>query len=89
MALFADRLPEKHRAAAWSQAYDNYSKLWKQQGPEIEKLPIHQKGAVSRARNQSFFAGGFAASTILRSNAPVLSTKNTQSAALSQDVVCR
>jgi hypothetical protein len=28
MAQFADRLPEKHRAAAWAQAYDNYTLLW-------------------------------------------------------------
>jgi hypothetical protein len=52
-ALFADRLPEKHRAAAWSQAYDNYALLWKQQGAGIEKLPLHHKGEVLAGLVQS------------------------------------
>ena len=46
MAVFADRLPEKHRAAAWTLAYDNYSQLWKQQGARIEQMPVHFKGEV-------------------------------------------
>jgi hypothetical protein len=53
MATFADRLPEKHRAAAWAQAYDNYSLLWKQQGATIEKLPLHFKGEVLSGLTQS------------------------------------
>ena len=53
MATFADRLPEKHRAAAWAQAYDNYSVLWKQQGATIEKLPVHFKGEVLSGLTQS------------------------------------
>lgn len=53
MATFADRLPEKHRAAAWAQAYDNYSILWKQQGATIEKLPVHFKGEVLAGLTQS------------------------------------
>ena len=53
LATFADRLPEKHRAAAWSQAYDNYSTLWKQQGPGIEKMPVHFKGEVLSGLTQS------------------------------------
>ena len=53
MVVFADRLPEKERAAAWSLAYDNYSKLWKQQGPGIEKLPLHHKGEVLSGLTQS------------------------------------
>jgi hypothetical protein len=36
-----------------------------------------------------FFAGAFPASTGLRSNGPLLSTKNRQSDALSHEVVCR
>jgi hypothetical protein len=44
--VFADRLPEPHRAAAWSDAYSNYSLLWKQQGPAIDKLPVHHRGEV-------------------------------------------
>ena len=46
LVTFADRLPEKHRAAAWSQAYDAYALLWKQQGAGIEKMPVHFKGEV-------------------------------------------
>ena len=53
LATFADRLPEKHRAAAWSQAYDNYSTLWKQQGATIENLPVHFKGEVLAGLTQS------------------------------------
>jgi hypothetical protein len=53
LATFADRLPEKHRAAAWSQAYDNYSTLWKQQGAGIEKLPVHFKGELLSGLTQS------------------------------------
>lgn len=51
--LFADRLPEPHRSAAWSQAYANYSMLWKQQGAQIEKLPVHFKGEVLAGLTQS------------------------------------
>ena len=45
-AVFADRLPEPHRAAAWADAYANYSLLWKQQGPAIDQLPVHHRGEV-------------------------------------------
>jgi tetratricopeptide (TPR) repeat protein len=53
LATFADRLPEKHRAAAWAQAYDSYSTLWKQQGATIEKMPVHFKGEVLAGLTQS------------------------------------
>jgi hypothetical protein len=53
LATFADRLPEKHRAAAWSQAYDNYAKLWQAQGADIEKMPDHFKGEVLAGLTQS------------------------------------
>lgn len=46
LSLFADRLPEVHRSAAWTQAYDAYSRLWQAQGPVIEKLPVHHRGEV-------------------------------------------
>ena len=52
-ALFADRLPPSHRAAAWEQAWTNYSMLWKQQGPGIDKLPLHFKGEVLAGMAQS------------------------------------
>jgi hypothetical protein len=46
MVLFADRLPEPHRAAAWADAYANYALLWKQQGPTMETFPVHHRGEV-------------------------------------------
>lgn len=45
-AVFADRLPEPFRAAAWADAYSNYSLLWQQQGSAIDKLPVHHRGEV-------------------------------------------
>jgi hypothetical protein len=45
-AVFADRLPEPHRATAWADAYANYMLLWKQQGAAIDKLPVHHRGEV-------------------------------------------
>ena len=45
-ALFADRLPNEYRAAAWSTAYDNYQALYKLQAPFVDKLPLHLKGEV-------------------------------------------
>jgi hypothetical protein len=45
-AVFADRLPEPHRATAWQDAYAAFSLLWKQQGPMIDKLPVHHRGEV-------------------------------------------
>jgi hypothetical protein len=53
MAVFADRLPVKQRAGAWSIAYDNYSLLWKQQGAALDKLPLHHKGEVLAGLTQS------------------------------------
>lgn len=45
-AVLADRLPEPHRAAAWADAYANYSILWKQQGAIVDKLPVHHRGEL-------------------------------------------
>ena len=45
-AVFADRLPEPHRATAWADSYSNYSLLWQQQGSAIDKLPVHHRGEV-------------------------------------------
>ena len=53
MAVFADRLPQAHRAAAWSLAYDKYAQLWKEQGADIEKMPVHHKGEVLSGLTQS------------------------------------
>jgi hypothetical protein len=52
-ALFADRLPAEHRAAAWEQSWHNYSMLWKAQGAGIDKLPLHFKGEVLAGMAQS------------------------------------
>jgi len=52
-AVFGDRLPQEHRAAAWAQAYDSYSLLWKQQGAQIEQMPVHFKGEVLAGMAQS------------------------------------
>jgi hypothetical protein len=51
--VFADRLPEPHRATAWAAAYSNYSLLWQQQGSMIDKLPIHHRGEVLGGLAQS------------------------------------
>jgi hypothetical protein len=45
-SVFADRLPEPHRAAAWAEAYAAYSLLWKQQGSAVDKLPVHHRGEL-------------------------------------------
>jgi hypothetical protein len=52
-SVFADRLPEQHRAAAWQQAYDAYSMLWKQQGAIVDKLPVHHRGELLSGLAQS------------------------------------
>jgi len=44
--FFGDRLPKEYRDAAWSQAYDAYQELWKQQGPIVDKLPVHLRGEL-------------------------------------------
>jgi hypothetical protein len=52
-AVFADRLPEKDRAAAWQQAYESYSILWNAQKDQLEQLPLHFKGEVLAGMAQS------------------------------------
>ncbi|HYP30214.1 MAG TPA: hypothetical protein VE262_26145 [Blastocatellia bacterium] len=52
-ALFADRLPEPYRAAAWAQAYASYNELWKHQSPIVDKLPPHLKGELLGGLAQS------------------------------------
>ncbi len=51
--LFADRLPPENRAAAWTQAYDAYQLLWKQQAPAVDKLPVHIRGELLGGLAQS------------------------------------
>jgi hypothetical protein len=52
-AVFADRLPPDRRAAAWEQAYEAYSTLWKQQGAIVDKLPVHHRGELLSGLAQS------------------------------------
>jgi hypothetical protein len=51
--VFADRLPRESRGAAWSQAYDAYQALWKQQAPVVAKLPRHPRGELLGGLAQS------------------------------------
>jgi hypothetical protein len=52
-AFFGDRLPQEHRAAAWAQAYEAYSLLWKQQAAQVEQMPLHFKGELLSGMAQS------------------------------------
>ena len=52
-AIFADRLPKEDRADAWSRAYKAYQTLWKQQGPAVDKLPLHIRGELLAGLAQS------------------------------------
>ena len=53
LAVMADKLPQEHRAAAWQQAYEMYAKLYKEQSPELDKMPVHFKGEVLAGLAQS------------------------------------
>ena len=44
--IFADRLPEADRGAAWQACYDNYAAIWKQQQQIVDVLPVHLKGEL-------------------------------------------
>lgn len=52
-AVFADRLPEPQRTQAWQDAYAAYSLIWKQQGPIVDKLPVHHRGELLGGLAQS------------------------------------
>jgi tetratricopeptide (TPR) repeat protein len=51
--VFADRLPEAYRGAAWSQAYDGYRRLWNHQAAGVEGLPTHLRGELLGGLAQS------------------------------------
>ncbi|MCI0490619.1 MAG: hypothetical protein L0229_28840 [Blastocatellia bacterium] len=51
--IFADRLPQELRAAAWSESYNAYKVLWKEQAPIVERLPVHIKGELLGGLAQS------------------------------------
>lgn len=44
--VFGDRVPQENRVAAWTQAYDSFQILWKQQASFIDKLPVHLRGEL-------------------------------------------
>jgi len=52
-ALFGDRLPEKYRAAAWSDCYDSYQILWTMQSRFLERMPTHISGELLAGLIQS------------------------------------
>jgi hypothetical protein len=52
-AVFADRLPKEHRAAAWTEAYNAYRQLWKLQSEVVDKLPVHLRGELLGGLAQS------------------------------------
>ncbi|MEX2115193.1 MAG: hypothetical protein WD845_18510 [Pirellulales bacterium] len=51
--MFADRLPEELRAAAWNECYDHYQSLWSQQGRLVDRLPVHIRGELLAGLVQS------------------------------------
>ncbi|MGH9838502.1 MAG: hypothetical protein ACREEM_06945 [Blastocatellia bacterium] len=51
--VLADRLPNPQREAGWSQAYDHYQSLWKQQANVVDKLPVHMRGELLAGLAQS------------------------------------
>lgn len=52
-ALFADRLPEKYRPAAWAVSYEQYQLLWKFQADALQHLPVHIRGELLAGLAQS------------------------------------
>ncbi len=45
-AVFADRLPKELQAHAWTEVYENYQRLYKEQGNFLDRLPVHFGGEV-------------------------------------------
>ena len=82
--VFADRLPESHRAAAWADAYANYSLLWQQQGPAIDKLPVHHRGEVLGGLVQSAQRTGRTAEMAEHLDRMIAMTKGTPYEATAQ-----
>ena len=53
LLLFADRLPERYRAASYAAAYEAYNAMWKLQGGAIDKMPVHMRGELLAGLAQS------------------------------------
>jgi len=45
-AMFADRLPESQRRAAWDSSYAAFRVMWAGQGPGVDRMPLHFKGEL-------------------------------------------
>ena len=45
-ATLADRLPESERTASWTDAYDAFRVLYKEQEQRVDKFPLHIKGEL-------------------------------------------
>lgn len=45
-AMFGDRIAKADRAAAWEQSYQAYSALWRFQGSQIDRMPLHLGGEL-------------------------------------------
>jgi hypothetical protein len=43
LLYFGPRLPERYRAAVFSESYACYSALFKQQAASLDALPLHHK----------------------------------------------
>jgi tetratricopeptide (TPR) repeat protein len=56
--VFSDRLPKEYRDAAWSQAYDSYQILWKQQSAAVDRMPVHLRGELLGGLAQSAMRTG-------------------------------
>lgn len=46
LVVFGDRLPKEKQTAAWTQAYDSFQVLWKQQASFVDKMPVHIRGEL-------------------------------------------
>ncbi|MBS1808090.1 MAG: hypothetical protein JST84_07865 [Acidobacteria bacterium] len=53
LVVFADRLPQEKRAAAWNQAYDSFQALWKSQEAGVKNFPVHIRGELLAGLAQS------------------------------------
>jgi len=60
-ALFADRLPEPQRRAAWDTSYTTFREMWKGQGPGVDRMPLHLKGELLAGMAQTAQRTGHAA----------------------------
>ena len=45
-AMFGDRLAKKDQKICFEQAYESFQFLWKNQGPDIKKMPLHVGGEL-------------------------------------------